>query len=91
MTTVFANDRYIIATPSGIDEILFDARFLGHMAHTFVYGDNEIAFLRREDTPGTPLLTLLVRDGRVIEARGVANRVATREEQAAIDLWNPGG
>jgi hypothetical protein len=92
MTPVFVHDRYFVAFPTSFDEISRDAHILGHMSPNYIpgilRGECQIAFMRHRDTIDTPLLTLLVKSGKVVEARGLVNREPTREEQEAIDLHN---
>jgi hypothetical protein len=92
MTPVFVHDRYFVAFPTSFDEIRQDAHILGHMSESeipgILRGLHQIAFMRHRDTVDTPLLTLLVKGGKVVEARGLVNREPTREEQEVIDLHN---
>lgn len=45
-------------------------------------------FLRLKDNPDKSLVTIEVRNNKIVQARGRFNRDVTEEEQNAIDLWN---
>ena len=44
-------------------------------------------FLRKKDNPKKSLVTLEVRDNKIVQARGPYNRMPTEEEKEVIHRW----
>lgn len=53
-----------------------------------IEGTCHILFLRNKLTPDTSLVTIEVRDGRIVQAKGIYNRDVYASEQKAIDKFN---
>lgn len=53
-----------------------------------IEGTCHILFLRNKFTPDTSLVTIEVRDGRIVQAKGIYNRDVYASEQKAIDKFN---
>ena len=51
-------------------------------------GGCHILFLRKKDAPDKSLVTIEVRDGRIVQAKQKFNYPVTSEQQEAIDKWN---
>ena len=51
-------------------------------------GQCHILFMRRKDDLTHSLVTIEVRDNKIVQAKGKFNRDVTSEEQEAIDKWN---
>ena len=82
---------YQIVYPYSVGQIENEGKALNHCVSSYVYGVLEgkylIAFLRKADAPETPLVTLMLKDGKVLMARGLNNRTTTSEEQEFLDQW----
>lgn len=83
-----------VVFPKSVSEIKKEGVVLRHMVAEFIPGVLEgkyvIAFLRRTDDPKTPLLTLMLKDGKVLQAAGLDNRKPTKEEQEFLDQYQAG-
>lgn len=53
-----------------------------------INGECHILFLRLKDNPDKSLVTIEVRNNKIVQAKGRFNRDVTEEEQKVIDLWN---
>lgn len=51
-------------------------------------GQCDILFLRRKSSPDTSLVTIEVRNGKIVQARRRFNYPVSDEEQEVIDKWN---
>lgn len=85
---------FSIVFPKSASEIKKEGRILRHMVAEYIPGVLEgkylIAFLRRTDDLATPLVTLMLKDGKVLQARGLDNRTPTPEEQEFLDQYQAG-
>jgi major membrane immunogen (membrane-anchored lipoprotein) len=52
-----------------------------------VNGEYAIMFFRKKDAQEKSLVTLQIRDGRIVQARGQSNRTPSKEEQEAINKF----
>ena len=82
---------FSVVFPKNVSEIKHEGQALQHMVELYIPGILEgkylIAFLRRADDLTTPLLTLMLKDGVVLQARGYNNRTPTPEEQEFLDQY----
>lgn len=51
-------------------------------------GQCDILFLRNKNAPNESLVTIEVRNGRIVQAKQKYNREITADQQAAVDAWN---
>lgn len=51
-------------------------------------GNCHILFMRKKDDPEHSIVTIEVRDNRIVQARGKFNRECTQEEKLIIEKWN---
>ena len=51
-------------------------------------GSCDIMFLRKKDTPDKSLVTIEIRNGKIVQARRRFNDPVTEEDQKAIAAWN---
>ena len=74
---------------STMQSVVQEGASLNHCVASYVDGmvneEYAILFLRKKEDLEKSLVTLQVRDGRVVQARGQSNRAPTKEEQEAID------
>ena len=93
---------YQVVFPKSVSEIKNEGQTLRHMVELYVEGilagKYLIAFLRRTDSPNTPLLTLMLKDGKVLEAaasttasRPVRNRSSSTSTRRAKRSPDRGG
>ena len=72
-----------------MQSVVQEGASLNHCVASYVDGmvneEYAILFLRKKEDLEKSLVTLQVRDGRVVQARGQSNRAPTKEEQEAID------
>ena len=53
-----------------------------------INGNCHILFLRKKDNPTKSLVTIEVRNNKIVQARRRFNDPVTREQQTVIDKWN---
>ena len=51
-------------------------------------GECDILFMRDRESPDQSLVTIEVRNGRIVQARRKYNDKVDKSESNAIDLWN---
>ena len=87
-------ETYTVIVPPTMQSVVQEGASLNHCVASYVdgmvAGDYAILFLRLKETPEKSLVTLQVRDGKVVQARGQSNRVPTKDEQESIDLFAEG-
>jgi hypothetical protein len=94
MNLHFCDENYCVFPPSEVNDIVKEGNELQHDAGSTGYisgilkGRYLIVFMRRNDDPLAPLVTLEVRDGKVHLSAGKANRAPTREEAEFIEKYN---
>jgi hypothetical protein len=94
MNLHFCDDTYCVFPPSKLDDIVkegnelhHDVGYPGYISGIF-QGIYLVAFMRRNDDPLTPLVTLEVINGKVNLSAGKDNRTPTREEAEFIEKYN---
>jgi len=94
MKTYFCDEKYCIVSPSEVKDITEEALILGHDAGSYAYiqgilqGKWLIVFMRSNEDPHTPLITLEVRNQKVSISAGKSNRSPTVEEAEFIKKYN---
>lgn len=87
----YKGEVYSIVAPASLDLVVKEGQSLNHCVANYieglVQGQYAILFLRTNEDIDRPLVTVQVQDGRVVQARGVNNRPATREEQEFLDKY----
>lgn len=87
-------EHYAVIVPPTMGSVVQEGSSLNHCVASYVdgmvNGEYAILFLRLKENPEKSLVTLQVRDGKVVQARGQSNRTPTKEEQEAIDLFVDG-
>ena len=53
-----------------------------------IEGKCHILFMRKKDSLDNSLVTIEVKDNKIVQAKGRFNRDVTSEEQEVIDKWN---
>lgn len=85
-------DEYKIIYPKTVQDIRDEAISQNHCVASYIkrviQGECHILFMRKKDSVDKSLITLEVRNGRVVQARGKYNRETTSKEREAINKWN---
>ena len=83
---------YIFIYPKSAEEIRAEGKNNHNCVATYINsvisGHCDILFLRKKDAPKKSLVTLEVRDGRIVQARRVCNSLITDEDKEAIRYFN---
>jgi hypothetical protein len=94
MNLYFCDDTYCVFPPSDVEEIVKEGNDLHHDVGYLGYiggilrGEYLVVFMRRNDEPLAPLVTLEVRNGKVHLSAGKSNRKPTKEEAEFIEKYN---
>lgn len=84
-------DKYQIVVPEATTEIENEADELKHCVRSYIQrvveGETLIVFLRDNKTPETPLVTIEVRNGEIIQAYGERDRKPEEDQLDTIRLW----
>ena len=87
---VYGNYKFIY--PETTQDIKDEACMQGNCVASYIQrvinGDCHILFLRKKDDLEHSLVTIEVRNNKIVQAKGRFNRDVTAEEQEAIDQWN---
>ena len=87
----YARDGYLVALPSGPDEVIAEGQALRTCVGSYVGrvadGSCVIAFVRAADDPDTPLCTMEIRGGRIVQLRGMRNQEAPPDVRAFADAY----
>jgi hypothetical protein len=79
---------YIFISPKNADELVFEGNSLSHCVGSYVRnvsrGRTQILFLRDAKKPEESLITLEVREDRIVQAKGFSNRKPIEEEDTII-------
>lgn len=83
--------QYTFLCPKFSQDIKDEGKALNHCvggyAKRVVKGTTFIMFMRHINEPDTPLITLEVRNEKVMQARGAYNRSLTESEKAVMNKW----
>lgn len=84
----YTYDRYKIFPPEEPSDLVREGNVLGHCVGSYVNkvrkGISTILFLRTKDDIETPLVTIEVRDGRIIQAKGKMNNPPSQDQKRII-------
>ena len=70
------------------DEAVSQNNCVASYIRKVINGECHILFLREKDNPTKSLVTIEVRDGKIVQARQRFNDPVTSEQQVVIDKWN---
>ena len=83
---------YVFIYPKTTQEIKDEAVQQNNCVASYIdrviNGNCHILFLRKKDTPNKSLVTIEVRNGRIVQARQAYNNPCTEEQNEAIDAFN---
>ena len=85
------DEKYCILAPRTADDLVYESYTLSHCVRGYIHavskGYTSIYFLRLKNKRSTPLVTIEVRHGQIIQTRGKCNRPVTSEELLFIKKW----
>ena len=88
----YSYNEYRIIYPKMVQDIKDEASQQHHCVATYIDsvidGKCDILFLRNKEELDKSLVTMEVRDNKVVQARGRFNRDLTKEEQEVVDRYN---
>ena len=88
----YSYGEYRIIYPKAVQEIKDEASQQHHCVATYIdsviNGECDILFLRSKEEPDKSLVTMEVRDNKVVQAKGRFNRDLTSKEQEMVDRYN---
>ena len=88
----YSYDGYRIIYPKAVQDIKDEASQQHHCVATYIdsviNGECDILFLRNKEEPDKSLVTMEVRNNKVVQARGKFNRDLTSKEQEMVDRYN---
>lgn len=70
------------------DEAVQQQNCVASYIQRVIEGGCHILFLRKKDSPTKSLVTIEVRNGRIVQARQAYNRMITDDQQEAVDAFN---
>lgn len=83
---------YIVIYPDSTQDIKDEAVSQNNCVASYIArvlkGECDILFLRKKDNPTKSLVTLEVRNGKIVQAKQRFNDPVTVEQQGVIDKWN---
>lgn len=88
----YTYEKFKVFYPESTQAIKDEAVQQNHCVASYIdkviKGECDILFLRTKEEPEKSLVTLEVRNNKVVQARGKFNRDVTRAEQAVIEKYN---
>lgn len=88
----FKEGDYVVVHPKSVKSIVMEGTSLNHCVARYIKdvvdGKTSIMFLRHKDRLNDSLVTLEVKDNRVVQAKGNFNRSPSPEEFAFIGLYS---
>lgn len=90
-TLLYTGEKYCILAPRQANDLVMESYQLSHCVRGYISDVarkyTKIYFMRLVDKKSKPLITLEVRDNKVKQARGKANRHLTQEEDNFVQEW----
>lgn len=87
----FSQGRYCIKIPQKPQELADEGVTLGHCVGSYVSsvidGECQIAFLRKKNSPDTPLVTISITGRKIDQVEGQNHRRPTKEESSFLAKW----
>lgn len=88
----FSYNEYRIIYPKMVQDIKDEASQQHHCVATYIDsvidGETNIVFLRKKEDIDKSLVTMEVKNNKVVQARGKFNRDLTQKEQEVVDRYN---
>lgn len=87
----FEYKDFIITYPKSTQEVKDEAVQQNHCVASYIRrvinGECHILFLREKENPDKSLITLELRENKVVQARGKFNRETTKEEREVVEKY----
>lgn len=84
--------KYIFLYPEKIDDIRSEAvsqnNCVASYAQSVIDGKCHILFMRKKEEPDKSLVTIEVKNNKIVQAKGRFNRDLTNEEEVTVEKWN---
>ena len=84
--------KYVFLYPEKIDDIRSEAVSQNNCVASYVQsvidGKCHILFMRKKEEPDKSLVTIEVKNNKIVQAKGKFNRDLTEEEKLIVDKWN---
>lgn len=84
--------KYIFLYPEKIDDIRSEAVSQNNCVASYVQsvidGKCHILFMRKKEEPDKSLVTIEVKNNKIVQAKGRFNRDLTNEEEVVVEKWN---
>ena len=84
--------KYIFLYPEKIDDIRSEAVSQNNCVASYVQsvidGKCHILFMRKKEEPDKSLVTIEVKNNKIVQAKGRFNRDLTNEEEVTVEKWN---
>ncbi|MCF0125371.1 MAG: PcfJ domain-containing protein, partial [Clostridia bacterium] len=88
---VFKNNEFIIFPASSVAELVEESKQQNNCVRTYAerYADGncDIYFMRKIDTPNVSLVTVEVRDNKVVQKRTKNNEKTNKKQDKFLDTW----
>ena len=85
-------EDYVFIYPKCIQDIKDESVQMSNCVSSYVQkvidGNCDILFLRRKDSPDKSLVTIEVRNNKIVQALQKYNHPLTKEQQEVVDKWN---
>ena len=84
--------KYVFLYPEKIDDIRSEAVSQNNCVASYVQsvidGKCHILFMRKKEEPDKSLVTIEVKNNKIVQAKGRFNRDLTNEEEVVVEKWN---
>lgn len=84
--------KYVFLYPEKIDDIRSEAVSQNNCVASYVQsvidGKCHILFMRKKEEPDKSLVTIEVKNNKIVQAKGRFNRDLTNEEEVIVEKWN---
>lgn len=88
---IFIDNEYAILAPRVANDLVNESYNLSHCVRSYIsdvaLGRTMIYFMRKTSQKGKSLITIEVRNGKIIQARGKNNRTLDNNENKFMNLW----
>ena len=86
-----SRNKYVVIIPEKPEEVVQEGNSLHHCIASYLTrvqeGKTQILFMREKENLDKPLVSIEVKDGRVVQARGMSNRSVTLDEKEYLEKW----
>jgi hypothetical protein len=88
---IHEDKKFVVLVPKTTKDIIEEGTNLNHCVSSYVdriiRGDTYIAFMRLKELQDTSLLTLEIKDNKLINAKGAYNRPIVEEEKKFLEMF----